>query len=104
MKSKFDKLIDSYMRKGLMGRVDYLKRLDKLVLNSHKKQIFNNDKSVLRELILPSWIDWETLRIWVQRDEEATRNCLFCKKTTEKEFKGKSICDKCISAIKKLKK
>ena len=101
-KSKFEQIINNYLRKGLVGRADYLRKLDSLILPIHKKMIQENDRSVLRELILPKWMEWDVLVAWANKDIEEHSRCLFCNRPAEYEYKGQNICSKCISALKKI--
>ncbi len=101
-KSKFEQIIESLLRKGLVAQVDYLRKLDKLIVPTHKKLIQEGNKAVLKELVLPKWLSWETLEAWANKDKEEQGRCLFCDKQAQYSFKSQNICKKCIETIKKL--
>ena len=97
-----DKILD-LKRKGAEDKWRYLEKLETLVLPSQKKRIQQNDKTVLRELVLPSWISWELLFDWATQgmEQEDKKVCLFCHGLNQGiNFKGKHVCWECFNEMK----
>jgi hypothetical protein len=97
-----DKLLD-LKRKGAEDKWRFLENLDKLILPSQKKRIQQNDKTIIRELVLPSWLSWELLFDWAIQgmEKEGKKVCLFCHGLNEGiNFKGKHVCWGCFNEMK----
>ena len=97
-----DKYLD-LKRKGAADKFKWMEKIDQVILPSQKKRIKQNDKSVLREMILPSWVTWELLYDWATHsaDKEASSACVFCDKRGEGiSFKGRHVCWECFNEMK----
>jgi hypothetical protein len=55
-----------FLQKGQIDRVKYFEELNKKLLPSIVHRIQQNDKTVLKEIVKPEWLDWETLFEWSQ--------------------------------------
>ncbi|MFH1751454.1 MAG: hypothetical protein ABH821_00740 [archaeon] len=92
--------LNRFKRIGDSEKIRFLESLDKKILPSQKNKIVENDKSITRELFLPSWVSWELIRSWAVKDLKQN-TCVFCNQLFEdlKEFKGKSICSYCLQEL-----
>ncbi len=99
---EFESMILKMQRTGEIDRAKWLENIDKKIPGLFKQKIIDNDKSVLRELILPSWLTWDTLRLWAMRDME-TSACIFCQQQKDEGtmFKGHFICTECAKEFTK---
>ncbi len=99
----WEKRMIEWTRRGNLEKVKFLQNLNKIVLPSMKSRIQQNDKSVLHEMVLPSWVSWELLYEWAMRGKENTgkKSCIFCSKPELGiAFKGKHICYDCLNEFK----
>ena len=97
-----DKLID-LKRKGAEDKWRLLESLERIILAGQKKRIQQNDKTVLRELVLPGWLSWELLFDWACQglEKEGKEVCLFCHGFNKGiSFKGKHVCWECFNEMK----
>ncbi len=100
-----DKLLD-LMRKGDMEKVKWMKSLNKTIMPSQVERIQQNDKSVLREMVVPKWVSWDLLYEWADSKKiEKGRRCILCSQTNEVgiEFNQKFICENCFLKLKNLR-
>lgn len=100
-----EKLKIDYMRKGALDRVKFLESMDKNILPSQLKRIQQNDKTVLKEMVLPKWVKWELLQEWANNTKVSERNgemCILCneKSSTGIDFNEKFICEHCFIRLK----
>jgi len=103
MESEFDKMKIEWLRKGNVEQIKYLDNLHKVMLPSQIKRIQQNDKSVLKELVLPKWMKWDLLFQWSNNLTVMDgRRCVLCEQTNSAgiDFKGKWICDGCFVRLK----
>ncbi len=101
--TKTEDLILKFQRSGAQDKANWLSSIDRRIPPSFKSRIVKNDKTILRELILPSWVSWDLLRDWALEDENETV-CTVCGET-KKEFvnvRAATICTDCIREIKRL--
>ncbi len=95
------------IKRGQKDRIKYLNDLHKSIIPSHVRRIQQNDKTVLKELVLPPWLNWDLLYEWSQqrRIMENARECILCNELSEHgmEFKEKFICENCFLKLKNLK-
>lgn len=94
-----------WVRAGHSDRVKFLEGLSKIVPPSAVLRIQQNDKSVLTELVLPNWLDWDVLFVWAQRQSIVKgRPCILCSQYYENgvDFKEKWICEHCFLKLKQL--
>ena len=93
-----------FLQKGLIDRVKYLDNLGKVLQPSVVKRIQQNDKTVLQEVVVPEWMEWELLYDWArqQQVDGEGRKCVFCAQGSEvgMEFKDKWVCDECFQRLK----
>ncbi|MDO8627225.1 MAG: hypothetical protein Q7K42_02060 [Candidatus Diapherotrites archaeon] len=93
-----------FTRRGDFEKVKWLKNIGKTIQQSQKMRIAQNDKSVLKELILPKWVNWDLLFTWAlaSSDKEGKQACIICHTVTMlgTGFKGKFLCGECISDLK----
>ncbi|MBN2126810.1 MAG: hypothetical protein JW703_00285, partial [Candidatus Diapherotrites archaeon] len=100
-----EETINEYYRKGMSERAEYLENLNKKLLPSIVKRIQQNDKTVLKEIVLPEWMNWELLFEWSQTQKvNEGRQCILCNNYNEHgmEFKEKFICEQCFLKIKNM--
>jgi hypothetical protein len=94
------------LRKGDLEKVKFLETLHLKILPQHIKRIQQNDKSVLKELVLPKWVTWDLLFEWANsvKPAETLRRCALCDNFEELgiEFKEKWICQGCFLKLKEL--
>ncbi len=100
----FEKYVIELTRKGAVDQVAFLKKLDRMVRPSQRKKIQQNDKSVLKELVFPSWLKWDLLYLWAMNraETDGKQACVFCSEVTQggTNFKGKFICHDCYNDFK----
>ena len=97
----------SFMRRGEGSRVQFLEHeLRKRVLPMQIKRVRQNDKTVLKELVLPQWLDWDLLYEWSMRESTPQNGaeCILCNRKAERgtDFEGKFICDDCFFRIRSM--
>lgn len=101
----FEKKLLELTRRGDTEKTSYLKNLNKIVLPSQIKRIQENDKSVLREMIVPKWVPWDLLYDWaISKKAVKGRRCILCDDVMEVgiDFKDKFICEHCFLKLKNL--
>ncbi|MFH1391653.1 MAG: hypothetical protein ABIH20_05055 [Candidatus Diapherotrites archaeon] len=95
-----------FLRHGQKERVDYFEKLRKSIFPTQLKRIQQNDKTVLKEMVLPKWMNWELLYEWANRHRvlDNPRNCILCNEENDAgiDFKEKFICDYCFLKLKNL--
>ncbi len=94
-----------FIRRGDKAKANWIASMHKVILPSQIKKIQQNDKSVLREMVLPKWVSWDLLYKWAQNKKVAEgRRCIFCDSFEEVgiDFKEKFICDVCFLKLKSL--
>jgi len=95
-----------FLRRGQKDRVDYFEGLHKSMLPSQLKHVQQNDKTILKELVLPKWMTWELLFEWANRHKvnENTRPCILCNNENDAgiDFMEKFICDYCFLKLKNM--
>ena len=88
-----------------MEKVRWLEKMDTLIPKSQVERIQQNDKTVLKELVLPSWVKWDFLYTWAASKKTADgRRCILCNEYRENgiDFKEKYICEDCFLKLKNL--
>jgi hypothetical protein len=93
------------IRRGQKERVEFLEKLNKQLVPSQIIRIQQNDKTVLNEIVLPAWLDWETLYIWsLQTKIKEGRPCILCSQFSKNgmDFMDKFICESCFLKIKNM--
>ena len=100
-----EKKIMEFTRRGDQEKVRWLKNLDKAFLPSVVERIQQNDKSVLKETVVPKWVTWDFLYEWAmsKKVSRGTR-CILCNELSESgiNFKEKFICEGCFLKLKNL--
>ena len=103
----FDKKMSEYMRKGNIDKTRWMQNIGNVILPHYVKRIQQNDKTVMRELILPEWVSWNLIYDWAmqQRHADGTRDCILCGEQSELgiDFNEKYICDNCFIKLKHLR-
>ena len=97
-----DKYLE-FQRRGAIDKIKWMERIDKAIMPSLKKRIQQNDKTVLRELVLPAWVNWEMLYDWATSAmaREGKNVCVLCTEFGEGvNFKGKHVCWTCFNEMK----
>ena len=105
MESCLETKILEFSRKGDMEKVHWLEKIDILIPPSQVKRIQQNDKTVLKELILPSWIKWDFLYMWADsKKPREGRICILCNEHRENgiDFREKYVCEDCFLKLKNL--
>lgn len=93
------------VRRGQKERVEFLEKLNRQIVPSQVLRIQQNDKSVLKDLVLPAWLDWDTLYMWsLQMKVKDGRPCILCSQFSQNgfDFKEKFICEACFLKIKSM--
>ncbi len=100
------KLLDLTCKKD-MEKVKGLKSMGRTILQSLLRRIPQNDRTVLKELVLPEWVSWELLRDWAdtQSLKKTGRVCIFCGESNDvgMEFMEKFVCENCFLRLKHLR-
>ncbi len=105
MGETFEQKVLELTMHGEMKKAACLKSLDNTILPSYVKKIQQNDKSVMRELILPKWVTWELLYDWAASKKSATsKRCALCEELHEVgiDFNNKFVCDHCFLKMKNM--
>jgi len=93
-----------FLRHGQLDRVKFIEGLTRKILPTQLKRIQQNDKTVLKDLVLPKWMDWELIYSWSNKHKvmDHARPCILCNNREEVgiDYKGKFICDNCFLRIK----
>ncbi len=102
-KKEIEEMILKLQRTGQLDKSRWLETMDQRIPPSFKKRIVENDKTVLRELIMPNWVTWEFLREWAL-DDVKRLNCSACGKVTDDftNFKQVSLCSECLETLKQM--
>lgn len=104
--NKFESKKTEFLRKGAIQKVKWLEKIDKIILPSQVKKIQQNDKTVLKELVLPSWVNWDIIYDWaLAKKENSGKTCILCNLTAENGifFLEKYVCESCFLKLKNLK-
>ncbi|MEM4256984.1 MAG: hypothetical protein QXZ13_02845 [Candidatus Diapherotrites archaeon] len=102
---KWEEIKFRLVKEGRSDRVKFLEGLNKIIPPSAVLKIRQNDKSVLQEIVLPSWLDWDTLFVWAQRQSVVKGMlCIFCAQASDVgvNFKEKWICEQCFLKLKEI--
>lgn len=101
----FEKKLLELTRRGDQEKANYLKSLNSTVLPSYIKRIQQNDKSVLREMVVPKWVSWDLLFDWA-KDKKVSKGqrCIFCSEVSDVgiNFSNKFVCEHCFLKIKNM--
>lgn len=101
----FERKMHELMRRGDKEKVAFLKSLEKNMLPSQIERIQGNDRSVLKELVVPRWVSWDLLYDWaISKKRRKGRRCILCSELNEVgiDFKEKFICEHCFLKLKNL--
>jgi len=102
-KKEIEEMAMKLQRTGQLERARWLQTIDQKIPPLFKRRIIENDKSVLRELIMPSWVTWDFLRDWALEDADEIR-CSACGLVTENftNYKNITICNECLENLRKM--
>lgn len=101
----FENKLLELARRGDTEKANYLKSLDNTVLPSFVKRIQENDKTVLKEMVVPKWVSWDLLYDWALSKKNASgRRCILCGELNEVGigFNNKFICEHCFLKLKNM--
>ncbi|VVC00009.1 Uncharacterised protein [uncultured archaeon] len=102
----YDGKMQEFIQKRQLDRLHFVENLRKTVLPAQIKRIQQNDKGVLKDLVLPEWLDWDLLYEWAMRFNviENPRECVLCNSKAELgiDFNQKFICERCFFRVKVL--
>ncbi len=101
----FDEKVLELMRRGAKEKADYLKNLDNIILPSFVKRIQQNDKTVLKEIVVPGWVSWDLLFDWANsKKAKKGRRCILCNELEENgiDYNNKFVCERCFLKIKNM--
>ncbi len=103
--TRFQEKKDELLRKGAIDKVKWLENIDKNIMPSNIKRIQQNDKTVLREIVVPSWVSWDLLHDWALSKKGkamAGKTCILCNNDAENGmyYLEKYICENCFLKIK----
>jgi hypothetical protein len=103
----FEKRYNEIVRRGDIEKLKWLDSIGKKIPSSYRKRIRLNDKSVLKEILVPKWVDWELLFDWANSSasEADGKVCALCSDIREAgiKFNDRFVCEKCFKEIKSLK-
>jgi len=103
----FEKKMAEYTRRGHIDRMKWMQNIRKVILPQYVRRIQQNDKTVLKELIMPEWVSWSLIYDWAmqQKHSYGTRDCILCGQQSELgiDFNEKYICDNCFIKLKHLR-
>ena len=104
-KRSLEERLHEWMRHGDMEKVHWVENVNKKLMPSVLQRIKNNDKTVLREVVVPKWLDWELLREIVDRKpakDRGGRHCILCDMMHENgiQFNEKFLCEDCFLKLK----
>jgi len=105
MGEMFEEKVLELNRRGEQKKAEYLKNLDNVILSSFIQRIQKDDKTVLKEIVVPDWVSWNLLRDWALSKEKPTgRKCALCTNFNETgvDFKNKFVCRECFFALKNM--
>lgn len=106
MNESFEKIKNDFMRRGDMEKAKILQTLNKRLMPTQIQRIRRNDKTVLMEMVLPSWLTWDLLKQWVEEnsEQESGKLCALCSnvKDVGVKFNEKFICEGCFKEIKNI--
>ncbi|MCR4335422.1 MAG: hypothetical protein NUV57_02695 [archaeon] len=95
-----------FLRRGQKDRVAFLENFGKQILPTQLTRIQQNDKTIMKELVVPQWMDWELLYEWSNRYtvNEEGRECILCNNSEKNgmEFMEKWVCENCFLKLKHL--
>lgn len=101
----FEQQMLEFMRRGDSEKVKWMKSLDKTILPSQVKRIIQNDKTVLMEMIVPKWVNWQLLYDWAQNKKTSSGDiCILCETASQNgiNFLEKHVCESCFLKLKHL--
>ncbi len=97
------KMLD-FVQKRQVERIKFMENLGRNVLPQQVKRIQQNDKMVMKDLVLPGWLDWDLLYEWSMRRKviDNPRECILCNEKAELgvDFNMKFLCEACFFKIK----
>lgn len=106
MTTFFEEQYLEYRRRGAKEKYSWMENIDLKILPSQKKRIQANDKTVLKELIIPQWVNWELLFSWATKEtfNQTGKECIICNNTNELGIKieNKFICQNCFVKLKQM--
>lgn len=100
---KFETKKTEFLRKGEIEKAKWLENIDKTILPSYAKRIQQNDKTVLKELVVPRWVGWDILYDWaLSKKSDSGHMCILCNLNSENgiHYVEKFICESCFLKIK----
>jgi len=104
----FEKKMVEYTRRGNIDKMRWMKNIQRVIMPQYVKRIQQNDKTVMTELVMPSWVTWELIYDWAMSQKHANRDgrmCILCGNTAELgiDFNEKYICEHCFIKLKHLR-
>lgn len=95
-----------FMRKRQVDRIKFIDNLGRSIMPAQVKRIQQNDKMVLKDLVLPEWLDWDLLYEWSMRRKvlDNPRECILCNEMAELgvDYNMKFVCERCFFKIKSM--
>ena len=95
-----------FVRRGERSKVQFLDTLNKSILPVQLRRIRQNDKTVMKELVLPPWLDWDLLYEWSLHHAEPSKGkeCILCNRNSEQGsfYNDKFICEECLLNVKSI--
>ncbi len=93
-----------FAQKRQVDRLKFIENLGRSIMPAQIKRIQQNDKTVLKDLVLPDWLDWDLLYGWGMRRKvlQNPRECILCNEKAELgvDFNLKFLCEQCFFRIK----
>jgi hypothetical protein len=102
----FDQTYNELVQKKDIDKVRWLDQIEKRIPPTFRKRIQANDKTVLHELLVPSWVKWDLLYSWATEKAvpKEKNNCVLCQQTRENgiHFHGRFVCETCFKTIRSM--
>lgn len=102
----FDKTYAELVQKRDIDKVRWLDQIERKIPPTFRKRIRANDKTVLHELMVPSWVKWELLHSWATEkvEQKEKNNCALCQQTQENgiHFHARFVCETCFKTLRSM--
>lgn len=99
----YDETLAEFRRRGDTEKAKWLEDIERHIQLPQRQRIQQNDKTVLKEIVLPKWLKWEVLYSWAMKDISfGGRRCALCNEESVNyiDFRSKAICERCFMDLK----
>jgi hypothetical protein len=105
MGEMFNQKVLELTKHGEMKKAACLNSLDNTILPSYVRRIQQNDRTVMKDLVLPNWVTWELLLDWAEsKKSPSERRCALCEEMHDlgMDFNNKFVCEHCFMKMKNM--